>query len=101
MIVKGIITEDFVNYKEPCMTIEFPYCDFKCDRENGNQLCHNYALHTEPDLDISFDGIVNLYLRHTITKAIVCQGLEPFFNNNVLYELIEHCRKSTNDTIVI
>ena len=36
MIVKGIITEDFVNYKEPCMTIEFPYCDFKCDRENGN-----------------------------------------------------------------
>ena len=101
MLVKGIITEDFVNYKEPCMTIEFPYCDFKCDRENGNQLCHNYALQSEPDLDISFDGIVNLYLRNTITKAIVFQGLEPFFNKNVLYELIEHFRKSTNDTIVI
>ena len=101
MIVKGIITEDFVNYKEPCMTIEFPYCDFKCDRENGNQLCHNYALQSEPDLDISFDGIINLYLRNTITKAIVFQGLEPFFNKNVLYELIEQFRKSTNDTIVI
>ena len=30
MILKGIIDEDFVNYKVPCMVLEFPYCDFKC-----------------------------------------------------------------------
>ena len=29
MIVKGIIDEDFVNYKKPSMVIEFPYCDLK------------------------------------------------------------------------
>lgn len=101
MIVKGIITEDFVNYKEPCMTIEFPYCDFKCDRENGSQLCHNYSLQSESNLDISFEGIVGLYLRNTITKAIVFQGLEPFFNQQVLYDLVHELRLETNDPIII
>lgn len=101
MLLKGIITEDFVNYKEPCMTIEFPFCDFKCDKENGNQFCHNYSLQFEPDLDISYEGIIDLYIRNSITKAIVFQGLEPFFNRDVLYELIDEFRSITKDTIVI
>ena len=37
-IVKGIIFEDFVNYKKPSMVIEMPYCDFKCDKEYGSQI---------------------------------------------------------------
>ena len=39
MIVKGILFEDFVNYKKAAMYIAFPKCDFKCDKENGIQLC--------------------------------------------------------------
>ena len=30
MKIKGLISEDFVNYKKPAMTIMFPYCTFKC-----------------------------------------------------------------------
>ena len=29
LTVKGIIFEDFINYKKPCMVIEMPRCDFK------------------------------------------------------------------------
>ena len=101
MIVKGIITEDFVNYKEPCMTIEFPYCDFKCDKENGNQLCQNWALQFEPNIDISVSRIAEMYLENTITKAIVLQGLEPFYDTTVLYELIDCLRNATDDPIII
>ena len=101
MIVKGIIVEDFVNYKKPCMTIEFPYCDFKCDKENGSQYCQNFALQYEDNIELSYDKIVKLYVDNTITKAIVMQGLEPFYNKTVLYELIYSFREYTSDTIII
>lgn len=101
MIVKGIIVEDFINYKKPCMTIEFPYCDFKCDIENGVQLCHNYALQSEPNIHIEMKNIVNMYINNPITSAIVFQGLEPFYQKHVIYELIRFFRKQTDDDIVI
>lgn len=101
MKVKGIIIEDFVNYKKPCMTIEFPYCDFKCDKENGTQLCQNYALQFEDNIEISNDRIVDFYINNEITKAIVFQGLEPFFNKEIMYDLIKSFREKTDDDIVI
>ena len=42
MFVKGIIDEDFVNYKKPVMYIAFPCCSFKCDKENGARYCQNW-----------------------------------------------------------
>ena len=44
MFIKGIIDEDFVNYKKPAMVIEFPSCDFKCDKECGKTVCQNNPL---------------------------------------------------------
>ena len=35
MRVKGIIEEDFVNYKVPSMFINTCFCDFKCCTELG------------------------------------------------------------------
>jgi len=101
MLIKGIIVEDFVNYKEPCMTIEFPFCDFKCDRENGSQLCQNWSLQFEDSIDMSYERIADLYTSNEITKAIVFQGLEPYFDRKVLYELIDTLRNKTDDPIVI
>lgn len=101
MIVKGIIVEDFVNYKEPCMTIEFPHCDFKCDRENGNQYCQNYALQFEDNVEISVERIAEMYVQNSITKSIVFQGLEPFMDRYELYQLIDCLRNITDDPIVI
>ena len=101
MKIKGIIFEDFINYKKPSMVIEFPYCDFKCDRECGQEVCQNSSLAHSPTHDISISNIVLAYLKNNITQAIVFQGLEPFDSKEDLYQLIKFFRKYTDDDIVI
>lgn len=75
---KGIKYEDFVNYKKPSMFIMTTKCSFKCDKENGCQLCQNMPLVAEPNVKISYDEVICNYLNNPITKAIVFGGLEPF-----------------------
>lgn len=101
MIIKGIIDEDFVNYKKPSMTIEFPYCSFKCDKDCGQQVCQNSALVNEPNISISIYKVIDRYLNNPITKAIVCQGLEPFDSKDDLITFIDRFRRRTDDDIVI
>lgn len=101
MKIKGIISEDFINYKKPSIVIEFPYCDFKCDRECRQEVCQNSNLVRSPTHDISIDKIVLSYLKNNITQAIVFQGLEPFDSKEDLYQLIKFFRKHTDDDIVI
>lgn len=101
MLIKGIITEDLVNYKKPSMVVEFPRCDFKCDRECGQQVCQNSTLTTTIDIDIPIEKIVQIYINNDITQAIVCQGLEPFDSWNDLKKLIQALRQYTEDDIVI
>lgn len=103
MFVKGIIDEDFVNYKKPSMVIEFPKCDFKCDKECGQIICQNRLLVFEPNIEISYEKIIERYLSNPITEAIICQGLEPFDSMFDIISLIlllrgkYHC----NDDFVI
>ena len=78
MRIKGIIDEDFVNYKKPSMTIMFPYCDFKCDKASGRTVCQNSSLAKEPNIEVSIESLIERYLKNNITSAIVMQGLEPF-----------------------
>ena len=102
MKIKGIIFEDFVNYKKPAMTIEFPICkNFKCDKECGQQVCQNFSLVESPTHDIPINKIVLSYLKNSITNALVCQGLEPFDSKEDLYQLIKVFRRYTDDDIVI
>lgn len=97
MIIKGIISEDFINYKKPCMVIEFPYCNFKC----GKALCQNSLLAQLPEFEINYSQIVKKYMENDITQAIVFMGLEPFDSPHDLQLLIEEFRKYTLDDIVI
>ena len=76
--VKGIIFEDFVNYKKPCMTLMMPKCSFKCDKENGIQLCQNWELAAAPEQTVHINSLMRNYINNPITEAIVLQGLEPF-----------------------
>ena len=101
MIIKGIIDEDFINYKKPSMTIEFPYCSFKCDKECGQQVCQNSALVNEPNISVSVYKIIDRYLNNPITKAVVCQGLEPFDSKDDLYVFIDRFRRRIDDPIII
>lgn len=97
MLIKGIIVEDFVNYKLPSMTVEFPYCTFKC----GKDFCQNSNLLNDNNLEISAERICEIYTENKITEAIVFQGLEPFDSFENMMELIEIFRKKTLDNIVI
>ena len=97
MTLKGLIDEDFVNYKKPAMVLEFPYCDFKC----GNQFCQNSNLANAPNIEIHPIEIVDRYFDNSITEAIVCQGLEPLDTMVMLFLFIKRFRDFSNDDLVI
>lgn len=92
MKIKGIIFEDFVNYKLPCFTIETPKCDFKCDKECGMQVCQNGPLAKADSFDIDVDNLISNYLNNDIAKAVCFQGLEPFDTWEETYEFIFRLR---------
>ena len=101
MKLKGLVEEDFLQYKEPSMFLIFPFCTFKCDKENGTQVCQNWSLNNAPIIETTPERLVQKYLSNDITKAIVCGGLEPFESFNDLYSLVKEARKYTNDPIII
>ena len=101
MLIKGIIDEDFINYKKPCMVIEFPCCSFKCDKECGKQVCQNGALANSPNIDVDKINLIQKYLHNDITQSIVMQGLEPFDSWDDLILFIFLLRCYSDDDIVI
>lgn len=103
LTLKGIIDCDFTNYKEPTLTLMFPYCDFKCDKINGRPVCQNSTLAAEPDIVVHEQTIWNMYKDNPLTKAFCCQGLEPFYIPSHLYDFIEGIRygMGCNDPIII
>ena len=104
MKLKGLIETDFVNYKQTCMTLEFPICKgFKCDKVNGKRVCQNSTLATEPNIEMSADDIVWRYVHNPVTEAICCQGLEPLDSMSELMQFIHtvRVRYLCHDPIVI
>ena len=97
MKIKGLISEDFVNYKKTAMTIMFPYCTFKC----GTDYCQNSSLAHEPSIEISVEDLIQKYINNPITESVVMQGLEPFDSWKEMYEFILKLRLYCDDDIVI
>ena len=97
MKIKGLITEDFVNYKKASMTIIFPYCTFKC----GEGYCQNSELAKAPIIEMNVNNLVDRYINNPITEAVVMQGLEPFDSWNDLKSFVHELREYCNDDIVI
>ena len=103
MIVKGIIDEDFINYKKPSMIIEMPICTFKCDKDYGKPICQNSNLVMAQNIEIDALQIIYRYLTNPITKAIVFQGLEPFDSFDDMISIIYELRQNymNQDDIII
>jgi organic radical activating enzyme len=101
LIIKGIVDEDFLNYKKPTLFIAFPYCDFKCDKENGNQICQNSSLAHAPNKSIEVNELIKRYLANDISKAVLCGGLEPLESFDDVLALLETLRKYSQDDFVI
>jgi len=101
VILKGLVEEDLVNYKNAAMYLIFPNCDFKCNRECGRAVCQNKNTINEPNIEIAVDDISCRYILNNITHAIVCGGLEPFDSWEDLQALIKEMRFYTIDPIII
>ena len=102
MLVKGIIDEDFLNYKKPSMYIATPKCSFKCDKECGRAVCQNSSLAHDPTIDITVQDLISRYMSNPITKAIVISGMEPFDTPDLIYELVYTLREGgVMDDIII
>ena len=100
--IRGLVDEDFVNYKKPAMFIAFPYCTFKCDTECGYSVCQNSSLVENTNIiNIDEQIIIDRYIKNPITHSIVISGLEPFDSFNELVILIKSFREKTLDDIVI
>lgn len=98
MIIKGLISEDFINYKKTSMTIMFPYCiDFKC----GAEYCQNSPLAKSKNIELSVKNIIEKYIKNPITESVVMQGLEPLDSWGDLQNFITELRQKTQDDIVI
>lgn len=101
MNVKGVVMEDFINYKKPSMFIAFPSCTFKCEVECGEHCCQNSALALAPCINIDDNVLIERYMNNPITQAVVCGGLEPMDSWNDLQCFILNFRYRCADDIVI
>ena len=99
MTLKGIIDEDFINYRVPSMTLMFPKCSFKC----GNDLCQNKDLNKIENTDMTSDKICERYVANPITESVVLQGLEPMDSFADVLDFITTLRKDyqCDDDVVI
>lgn len=101
MLIKGLVDEDFINYKKPSMFIIFPYCTFKCEKEAKVHCCQNSELACSPIIEISTENIIERYISNKITKSIVCGGLEPMDSFDDLSQLLYSFRDKSEDDFVI
>lgn len=103
MKLKGIVDTDIANYKKISMFLITDKCSLKCDKENGNNYCHNSKLLSSPTVEVSSEDIYERYVKNPVSEAVVIGGLEPFESIADLsdlmltFRLIHHCK----DDIVI
>lgn len=101
MKIKGLIDEDFVNYKKPSMFISTYTCSFKCDKECGQAVCQNLPLVSQPTIEVDNKILIDRYMNNPISKAVVIGGLEPFDDTLDLINYIFDFRSCCDDDIVI
>lgn len=101
MRILDLLDEDFVNYKKPSMTIMFPYCSFKCNKDAGKIVCQNFQCADQIPLDISNDELIERYIQNPISEAVVMQGLEPFDSFDEVFSFIYKFTEKCHDDIVI
>ena len=94
--LKGVMAEDFINYRLPSMFLISSYCDWKCCREGGfsETICQNNNIVNIPIKEYTYLSLLKTYVSNEISKAIVIGGLEPFKQFDEIYGLIDYFRQN-------
>jgi len=95
MKVRGVVAEDFVNYKMPSMFITSAVCDWKCCTEQNidTAICQNQPLMQVHEFEASPESLFELFTSNDITKAVVIGGLEPMLQFDEVREVIRYFRE--------
>lgn len=102
--LRGVVAEDFVNYKKPSMFLITSFCNFKCCIEAGipNSVCQNEPMVRDTKIvDIHIDKLIDFYIKNDITKAVVFGGFEPMLQFEEVWNFINKFRKVSQDDVVI
>ena len=81
ILIKGLVDEDFVQYKKPSMFIGTCFCDWKCCRDAGCPvtMCQNSPLANSKSKVVEFSTLYDRYINNPITKAIDIMELIKYF----------------------
>lgn len=98
---KIIEDESFIQYKKPSIFVSNTMCNFKCDKENGTNLCINKGLSLEQTKMITINNLIQRYRSNLITSSVVFGGLENFDEFEQLFYFIKYFRQYSQDDVVI
>lgn len=101
MLLSGYVEEDFTNYKEPSLFLGTAYCDWKCCKDAGYDVCQNKNLAASKKINITIETLYNRYKNNQLTSAIVLGGLEPFMQFEDIYDLIAYFRGQGMNPILL
>ena len=101
MLLSGYVEEDFTNYKEPSLFLGTAYCDWKCCKDAGYDICQNKNLAASKKINITIETLYNRYKNNQLTSAIVLGGLEPFMQFKDIYDLIAYFRGQGDESYFI
>ena len=94
MRLKGLVAEDFANYKKPSMFLISCKCDWKCCKDGKFDIavCQNSSIAKMKELELSTEYLFSRYNSNRITQSIVIGGLEPILQFDEVFELIKYFR---------
>lgn len=94
MIIKGVLDEDFVNYKKTSMFICTAQCGGKCciEAKVPMSICQNNKIRALTNILMPDIEICKRYLGNQITSAVVIGGLEPMEQKDEVLSLIKTLR---------
>lgn len=103
MKIKNLIDQDIVNYKKTCMFISVCYCDFKCCKQLGLDvcICQNSPIAQSAIVQVQEQKLIDRYLNNNLSHSIVFGGLQPFLQFEQVKSFIQKFREKSLDDIVI
>ena len=104
IMIRGLVDEDFVQYKKHSLFIGTAFCDWKCckDAKCPISMCQNSPLAKTNIHTMTYFDLYKRYQLNNITSAIVFGGLEPFLQTEEVLGFVEFIRqKGCLDDVVI